>query len=816
MESAVARRASDKSARTSMFQRRVRLLVLLLLVVLGIEFIQLARLSLFEGDELLAQAEARLVRRNYLPTYRGRLLDRNGRIIAEDRAASDIAIAYELLNGNWQRHKSRVKAKRMVGATAWSEMTASERDEAGRAYLPLYEQEAEGLLETIAGLGGIGQLEMQRQIDEIKGRVQRMASTVWARQLSDHLAKGRSEKTFRVKPIREQEQAHVVLAGLDEEKALSIEYATESHRDLIEIRPTRARFYPWSAQEVTLRRDNLPAPIRAASPMTVHSTGVADHLLGNVRSKVWREDVQRRPMSKPDGLDLGGYRQGDEVGASGLEWVLEDRLRGERGLVRTRVDRGVMEHRKSKPGGDVPLTIDIELQARVQAILDPSFGLTQVQPWHRNTGLPLGTRLNAAAIVLEVATGEILAAVSMPTIDMGLQMSDVDQDIAQPIVNRPFEAIYPPGSIIKPLVLAVACAEDQHRLHDPIECTGHFFPNRPTVARCWIYRQQHNMGTHGPLIASEALARSCNIFFYTLADRLGLTRLAEGYRQLGLGQMLMPVRGLGTVGGDGESRRLLQSSGLVPDTISQRAQGRGGELAFTTAIAGIGQGPIAWTPLQAVNAYAMLARGGDVRDPTLIAWAQGQSPQPQRMALHMDEAVQASILKGLRESVSKRYGTGHHLTHSGGQQEPIFNAPGAMVWGKTGTAQAPPRKYDSNQDGQLNHEDEAQGDLDHAWFVGLAGDETSQTPAYAIAVIVEYGGSGGRCAGPVANQIVWALQETGYLERPFSDSAVMDSALMLVPGGGLMRSAMPSGWPQHVLQGGVNEGDQPSYQEQQP
>ena len=123
-------------------------------------------------------------------------------------------------------------------------------------------------------------------------------------------------------------------------------------------------------------------------------------------------------------------------------------------------------------------------------------------------------------------------------------------------------------------------------------------------------------------------------------------------------------------------------------------------------------------------------------------------------------------LEGLRKSVSED-GTGHHITLADGTRLPIFNAHGVTVWGKTGTAQAPPlRAADTNGDGEIDGDDEGREGLDHAWFVGLVGPGEPARPRYAIAVIVEYGGSGGKVAGPVANQIVHALQAEGYLPEP--------------------------------------------------
>jgi penicillin-binding protein 2 len=117
-------------------------------------------------------------------------------------------------------------------------------------------------------------------------------------------------------------------------------------------------------------------------------------------------------------------------------------------------------------------------------------------------------------------------------------------------------------------------------------------------------------------------------------------------------------------------------------------------------------------------------------------------------------------LEGLRQSVEAGHGTAHHVRYGDGTTEPIFQVPGVRVWGKTGTAQAPPLRLDQDGDGRG---DRTVSGLDHAWFVGLAGDRADSVPRYAIAVVVEHGGSGGKTAGPVAEQVVHALLDEGYL-----------------------------------------------------
>jgi penicillin-binding protein 2 len=536
---------------------------------------------------------------------------------------------------------------------------------------------------------------------------------------------------------------------------------------MFEVQDSRRRAYPWSDQSIALDRSTLPRPLRSERMVEIEVSGVADHILGTMRSQVFREDVERRPFTIRDAdgkvidTDLGGYRIGDRVGNSGLEQVFEDHLRGERGQIRRRLDTNESTRTEPRPGDDLHLTLDVALQARIQAILSHEFGLTVVQPYHHNTVLPDGKPLNAAAVVVEVATGEIRAMVTMPTLADGRAMSDLERSIHRPGYNRAIEAIYPPGSIMKPLVLAAAVTSGVHRLDQPIHCTGHYFPHNEHVARCWIYREKWGFQTHGDLRAEEAIARSCNIFFYTLADRLGVEALLDWYRGFGLGRRLEIGLAESQLDEDGDSIVIGEVAGDLPSEADLALMREQGTALFNTIILGIGQGPVTWTPVHAANAYATLARGGAVRDATLIAEQDQPHERSSRADLDLEPAAVRAALEGLHQSVSEPHGTGQHITYEPGDQEPIFNASGVTVWGKTGTAQATAADLDG--DGTFS---ESERNLDHSWFVGLVGPDDTNRPMFAISVLVEHGGSGGRCAGPIANQIIHALQEEGYLPRP--------------------------------------------------
>lgn len=744
------------------FYKRLIMLGGLAVVVMVVLLAQLTRLTVVQGAELRQEAEEVLDRRTYLPTYRGRILDRYGRVLARDQASYDIAVAYPVITGAWSMEHAERAARRQVGG-AWSAMPAEQQQDVIEQVLPEFRAREQALLSRICALGGITRDELDERLNAIRRRVQRMAAEVWENQrLAEIERLGGDPKNFQFepRPIAEQVEAHTVLTDLPDETAFEFMLLAEDEPSMLEVRDARRRVHPMSEQVVSLDRSTLPKPVRSTSSSLVQVHGVLDHVLGTVREEVWKEDVERRPFRLEGGaVDLGGYRRGDVVGSTGLERVFEDHLRGLRGIINERRDTGQRTRVEPTPGSDLHLTIDAVLQGKVQGILSHEFGLTVVQPWHSNDVLPLGYPLNAAAVVLEVETGDVLAMVTMPTVAMGAQMTDKQRTFERPSIDRTVEAGYPPGSIIKPLVLTAAISEDAFHLGNTITCNGKYFEDRARP-RCWIYREVHGYQTHGPLEAEDAIARSCNIFFYTLADRLDMPRLLQWYDFFGIGRRLDVGLCYTVAGDDGTRLAAGQIGGHLPSMDDVAGWRADGQYQYINLIMGIGQGPLTWTPMHAANAYATLARGGSVRDATIVSDDDRRRDAARRPPRPINSRAVDAALEGLRRSVMEHYGTSNHLRYADLSTEPMMNAEGVTIWCKTGTAQA--TLIDLNRDGAID-ESERQRRLDHAWCVGLVGPEGSNRPLHAFAVIVEYGGSGGRVAGPIANQIIHVLQEEGYL-----------------------------------------------------
>jgi penicillin-binding protein 2 len=747
-------------------RRRIGLLASAALVAMGLLAMRLWAMTIWHGPEYREEAEDRLDQSMWIPSIRGAILDRRGRVLAQDMPAWDVALHYGVINGDWVRERARRQARRDLGRSLWGRLPVTARDAAIRLREPQWQAELDAVLEEIAGKCGTTRAALQARMAEVRQDVERRAEATWARQRDELARRGEgAAEGFEPEPIREQRTSHVVVPQVPDAVAFDLRRLGDRVPGIVEVVDGTRRVHPWNEADVMIDGTTLPAPLRRSGPITVHVDGVFDHLLGSVRDELWAEDVKRRPFHREDGsVDPGGYGPApDTVGARGLERAYEPWLRGERGQLRLQLDSGETERVDPRPGRNLNLTLDASLQARVQAVLNPDLGLTRIQPWqHGGKPLPLpdGTRLASAAVVIEVDSGDVLALGSWPTQADAADLTPEERIRLVPGLDRAAQAVYPPGSIVKPLVYAGAVVKGRLAPGAAFECNGHYFPELKDKARCWIWRPEHGMATHsgqlgGAVSVEEALSRSCNIYFFSVAQKLGLRALVEWYRDLGMGRSL----GTGLEGLEASGRSGGESVGLLPgeDDISRLESRRD---AFTPIILGIGQGPLAWTPLQAANAYATLARGGDLRDARIVRDDEALPPGRRTGSLRIPDEARRRALEGLRMAVESRAGTAHHLKYGDGTAEAIFDVPGVQVRGKSGTAQAPPLNLDQDGDGKA--ERSIRG-LDHSWFVGLVSDRGDATPRYAVAVLVEYGGSGGKTAGPVAEQVIHALVDEGYL-----------------------------------------------------
>lgn len=775
----------------SMFHRRIALLLGLCVVPVALIWTQLIRLTMLEGPRLRDEAESKLIVTQWAPTTRGRILDRKGRVLAQDRPSWDVALNYSVISGQWAESQA-ARAARGAYRDTWSELGPGQRNALIERFKGPFEAHVDAAWDRLAEQAGATREALLDEAHLAETRVESMVEHLNKIKLDqekqDLLERGREitteieaelEATIEKQRIREQVIGHPIMRGVDDELAFGLMSLADQMTTLelpgvrepvevalipgLSVVGSSKREYPFASVVVDVDTTTLPKPLATEGHASVGVDGVATHVLGWMGSRANVNDETRRherirsdPAFAARVLlgddDLGAYRAGDPAPRAGVEWSQEHLLRGLRGLRVTNLETGVDDVTQAVPGADIRLTIDAMLQARIQAAMDPSLGLAAYQHWHAPSPDPIsfGEPFYGAAVVIEVDTGEVLALVTTPSFTRQQLADDPDaifkEPITAPAVNKAVQKPYPPGSIAKAIVISEAISRGKLGLHERIECTGHLLPNREDILRCWIWRERYSFNTHTSVLghhpdATEALMVSCNIFSYTVGRRLGPEGIANVYRDFGV------------------ETDLDLGIGRVYKGAIGRA-GDGSDLTISDAtMMGMGQGPVAWTPLHAAAALATLAQGGFWIEPRLVD--DGRSPEVRDIEL--DPRAVGAALKGLYNVVNdSAHGTGHSINYGGvyGRGE-IFNAPGVDVWGKTGTAEAPVLKHDP--DGEGPEPEVVLRANDHSWFAALVAPE-GERPRYAICVLMEHAGSGGRVSGPIANQIIHSLIAEGYLE----------------------------------------------------
>ncbi len=811
-----------------MFERRLKIF-LSLLVASGVVLFGRAFAVQVVGRDAWVKAETRIAAHpaELTATTRGRLLDARGVPLAVDTACTDACVDYRALveppEPKWVESVARARVRQRYGTTAEFRAqvpTAKGRkavlDDAARGveadvaamwvklgtlYRPADAGEADGP----AGLDDVRrevvrQVELRRRLlwtDAYRrGQARSATSGHWLRWLggggggatapaddaapASDSAAGPDIDAYAV-TTGEQQSSHVVLRGLDPDSADELGKSLE-HFPGLSLRPSTRRWYPLAE--------------------------VACHLLGRVGGPTpdeLRLTADDDPTRRYEATD-------DDVGRDGVEALCEPLLRGTRGRVDRGPDGAVVDRQPFVPGRDVKLTVDADLQGRLQGLLEHvvEHGKLGDDP-HAQITPDGGVSMHGAIVVLDVKTGEVRAMASNPAFDvnrLAAKFAALTEDVVEaPTVDRATCDAVEPGSTVKPLLGLGAVTQGTVGPTEGIECTGYLYlpviaPDgaRTTVLKrvpkggsCWVvseYGEQlrkaglpvnhHRIPTgaehqgifgnpDGWLTFSDAIERSCDIYFETVADRMGPGDLCRWYDRFGLGR----PSGIG----------VHEVAGLREDLV--RRVVRDGRM--NNCYAGMGQGTTLATPLQVANAAATIARGGVWVRPRLLpadeqAALDAARPRPnavESVDLHLSPAALAQARVGMRNVVTAPGGTG--------------KLDGLPAWltvaAKTGTADTSPFSYLAKQpDGRLVRQvlapvvrggpetatpwcrSETGHDFVHAWYMGYA---PADHPQVAFAVLIEYAGiGGGAAAGPVAAGVLDACVADGYLRPPGAAAAV--------------------------------------------
>ncbi len=409
----------------------------------------------------------------------------------------------------------------------------------------------------------------------------------------------------------------------------------------------------------------------------------------------------------------GKLRPGDFAGKTGLERQYNDLLQGTDGMRRVvvnsigkEVDR--LPTQEAIPGKQITLTIDYDLQQ----IAEQSLG-----------------QRPGAVVAIDPRTGEVLAMVSRPTPDpndfaVRIQADvwkKLNDDPLHPLLNRAIQAQLAPGSVFK-IVTAMAMLEE----HVPEENFATYCPGYGTFFgrqyHCYVYYAKSGPKSHGVLGLHEAILRSCDVFFYNVGMRLGIDKLSDWAKKVGVGHKT-------GIDLPSEEPGLMPSQEWVERTFHRKWYA--GEVISVAT----GQGAVTTTPLQLARMIGGIASGGVFKQPHLLKDAQNVGEE----RVHISERTIEKITDAMYGVVNEPGGTGGHLKLAG-----------IELSGKSGTAQV--IGYD-----KMALVRKGSQFADNAWFVGYA---PKRNPEICVAVLVQESGQhGGEAAGPVVKDIIKAYYD---------------------------------------------------------
>ncbi|MEE9139399.1 MAG: penicillin-binding protein 2 [Alphaproteobacteria bacterium] len=437
------------------------------------------------------------------------------------------------------------------------------------------------------------------------------------------------------------------------------------------------------------------------------------HVLGYV-APVAESELTGNPL-----LELPGFR----IGKSGIEKTYDLALRGKGGTSQVEVNavgRVIREISRDpgRPGQDLALTLDLELQKYAIERLGPEAG---------------------AVVVIDVHAGDILAMASTPGFDpnafnRGLtqrQWRRLVSDPRGPLHNKAISGQYAPGSTFKMMVALAGLESGIVSQYHRVFCRGYITLGNARF-HCW------KRGGHGWMSMVPGITQSCDVYFYDVARRVGIHRIADMATRFGYGKAL-------GIDLPGEKDGLMPTAEWKLATIDEPWQQ--GE----TLVTGIGQGYVLATPLQLATVEARLVNGGRLVIPHLARdivkpGEAAPRPEPEFPAIEVSEASLAVVTKAMKAVVNSPRGTAYRSR---------ISEPDMAMGGKTGTSQVRRITKSERLAGIRKNEDKPWEERDHALFLGYAPVDA---PRYAVAVVVEHGGGGSKMAAPIARDVLLETQ----------------------------------------------------------
>ncbi|MCH8965526.1 MAG: hypothetical protein IIB58_11230, partial [Planctomycetes bacterium] len=484
-----------------MFERRLKVVLLVFVACWVAVTLRLFHLQVVQADHYREKAQQRLIKyEKTLEPMRGRILDRNGRVLASDEPKWAIAIHYSMLKPDRNEYYGQLSAELLKDSKLLQRharnllrlkgVAAIDQDLINDLMVYLrHEVNAQWVASEIEAFWQLLSTRFPDQSrDDLKTRAADIAGTI-TRWKNAYVEREALKDEEADKPqIWEETQCHPIITGLDRQGRIDAQSR---------LRQRFVWLFDLGAVEVT-----------DLSKREYHQAKCLAHVVGHQR-EVTPGDVTEKPYRKPDKtIDLGGYRNRDRKGESGVERMCEKKLRGRRGSLTVYRDERPPLRIEPVNGKDVTLTIDYALQSRIYDLLEKAVSQSSVVP-------------GGSVVVLDIPTREVLALVSYPSYDPNTYRSDYP-DLSRDVETFPlhFRAVYrqyEPGSIIKPLTIVAAHSAGLIDEQTQFDCRGRLDPNI-TKFRCWVPVNASASIHHGPINSEEAIKRSCNVFCFHLGD----------------------------------------------------------------------------------------------------------------------------------------------------------------------------------------------------------------------------------------------------------------------------------------------------------
>jgi penicillin-binding protein 2 len=691
-------------------QRRARICLGAFAAILVVFFARAVQLEVRDGAAYRTDALRPVERERSVQGVRGKILARDGTVLACDKEIASVAMHYRYLQNppdpNWLK------------STARARLSKSDR---GKPAKVLEEQnrflaERDELAHRLAKLCNMTDEQWAARAGLIQGRVEKISAAANARQerkaeevldfanesWPGWIARALKEPEPPVKiVVAEELDYHAVCEGPPPEAVAEIERQGKDFPGVKIVRRTR-RFYPEGKSAANV----------------LGYLGLAD--LRNDECEMMNDECKAAKE----------YRSDDWIGKTGLEKSYEAALRGRHGTAIDLAERGgkilsTSFRREPEIGRDVTLTLDAALQRAAEDLLDSAIERRQLRS---DESVSTG----GAIVVMEIADGAIRALASSPRFDPNLFAGDRGEEVAsllsdpaRPLFDRACRMAIAPGSVFKVPVAAALLESGGLNPEEPFFCQG--FLHRPDRQRCEIFVRQ-GVG-HGETTLSDALCVSCNVYFLHHASRVGPDPIIDWAERFGFGHST----GVDLPG---------EAAGVVPNPENiERIERHAWQIADTQAMA-IGQGSLTATPLQIARMMAAVAGDGSLVVPHVSGTGfQGVEKRedgkdrletcPTKISGLRDRTLR-TIREGLERVVVDPAGTAHGSVYT----EEI------SIAGKTGTA-------------------ETDNGPSHAWFAGyLPADK----PRYAIIVALEHAGEAATAAGPVVKRLALRMKQLGMLE----------------------------------------------------